>query len=95
MTQQQTQDDAQGPRTEIVIADRGWVFVGRATVADSGDVVLREAQTIRIWGTTRGLGQLALEGPQENTVLDPCGTVLIPARSVIARMPCARDDGWR
>ncbi|HET6925077.1 MAG TPA: hypothetical protein VFH39_04565 [Candidatus Saccharimonadales bacterium] len=69
--------------TQIVVADRGFVYVGQ--VALEGDwVIVREARNIRYWGTTRGLGQLALEGPTASTKLDPVGTVRIPARAVIS-----------
>ncbi len=54
----------------IVILQRGRVIVGRLTLA--GDYgVLTDAQCVRRWGTTDGLGQLAAQGPQENTTLDP------------------------
>lgn len=32
---------------------------------------LDNAAVVRRWGTTRGLGQLGLEGPTKETVLDP------------------------
>ena len=54
----------------IVILQRGRVIVGRLTL-DGDYGVLTDAQCVRRWGTTAGLGQLAKEGPQENTTLDP------------------------
>lgn len=73
------------PTHKIVIADRGWVFVGEAS--RTGDTLhLRNASVIRRWGTTSGLGQLALHGPQKDTVLDPCGYVTIPLSSVVAEL---------
>lgn len=69
---------------QIIVADRGWVFVGNATTDDAGNVTLTDASTIRYWGTTRGLGQLATEGKTDKTRLDPCGTVRVPVGSVIA-----------
>ena len=56
----------------IVIGNRGNIVVGDLTVTD-GTGTLKNASVIRRWGTTKGLGQLALEGAQQNTVLDPCG----------------------
>ncbi|MDE2101100.1 MAG: hypothetical protein KGL39_27885 [Patescibacteria group bacterium] len=74
---------------EIVVVDRGWVFVGR--VKRGADAVLIEdAKTVRRWGTSRGLGQLALEGAQPNTVLDPVGTISVPARAVIFSIVCQK-----
>lgn len=54
----------------IVILQRGRVIVGRLTL-DGDYGVLTDAQCVRRWGTTAGLGQLAAQGPQENTTLDP------------------------
>lgn len=58
----------------IVVLDKGFVYVGNLITGDKF-LTIMEARNIRRWGTTRGLGQLALEGPQPNTVLDNCGTV--------------------
>lgn len=72
---------------QIVIAQRGWVFVGDVTT--SGDnVVIDRAQCIRRWGTKRGLGELAVNGPTPLTVLDDFGTVRIHALAVIATLDC-------
>lgn len=58
----------------IVVLQRGWVAVGNYT--ESGDEgILTDAKIIRRWGTAKGLGQLAANGPTGNTVLDPAGTV--------------------
>jgi hypothetical protein len=66
----------------IVVADRGFVYVGKIK-QDAEGLHMEEASCIRRWGTTKGLGQLALEGPQENTVLDKIGSLLVPSRAVI------------
>jgi hypothetical protein len=66
----------------IVVLDRGFVYVGLAT-HDGEWCVIRDARNVRVWGTTEGLGQLALKGPQPNTKLDMVGTVRAPARAVI------------
>lgn len=75
-----------GPQ-QIVIADRGWVWVGK-TRKVGDDLVIENASTIRCWGTTRGLGELAESGPTESTKLDPIGTLLVPMRAVIGRIAC-------
>ena len=69
---------------QIVVADRGWVFVGDTTTDEEGNVTISNAKVIRVWGTTKGLGQLALEGSQKDTVLDDSGVVRVPSGSVIA-----------
>lgn len=66
----------------IVIAERGFVYVGDVE-HDGQWCVIRNAQNIRRWGTKRGLGELAAEGPQAATELDPYGTVHVPASAVI------------
>ncbi len=67
---------------KIVVLDRGWVFVGNVSV-DCETLTIADASCIRRWGTNKGLGQLAAEGPQPGTELDPSGTVRAPMRAVI------------
>jgi hypothetical protein len=67
----------------IVVADRGFVYAGNVE-SDERFCVVENARNVRKWGTTKGLGQLALEGPTAETVLDEVGTVRIPARAVIS-----------
>lgn len=67
---------------QIVVADRGFVYIGKVEIT-SEYTILRKAQNIRIWGTSRGLGEL-VSGPREQTKLDPVGTVRIPNRAVIS-----------
>ena len=73
---------------QIVIAQRGWVFVG--LVQKSGvNFVIKEASVIRNWGTTKGLGELAENGPiKDKTILDTCPDVTIHELSVVARIDC-------
>ena len=73
---------------QIVIAQRGWVFVGSVTRTEN-EVVIEEAAVVRRWGTTAGLGQLAAKGPTADTRLDPCPTVRIHPLAVVAMMDCA------
>ncbi len=54
---------------KIIILPHGWVFIG----LDNEDGTYSRALNIRRWGTDSGLGQLALEGPQVETVLDKVG----------------------
>ena len=59
----------------IIVADRGWVFVGDREDHEDGSVTIRNTQNIRNWGTTRGLGEL-VNGPIANkTKFDPYGVV--------------------
>lgn len=77
---------------QIVIAQRGWVFVG--DVQRTGDdVTISNAHCIRKWGTTKGLGEIASKGPTKSTVLDPMGTVRLHALAVVATIDC-EDSKW-
>lgn len=76
---------------KIVIVQAGWVFVGTVGEGDAGMVTLDNAACIRVWGTTAGLGQLALHGVQKDTVLDPCGRVQFPLTSVIGMMDVKKE----
>lgn len=60
----------------IVVLTNGWVFCG-TYVPGTKVARIDDAACVRRWGTTAGLGQLALEGPTKETELDPCGTVLL------------------
>lgn len=83
---------ANGSPLRIVIAQRGWVMVGR--FAQTGDAVtLTDAKIVRRWGTTKGLGELAQKGPLKDTVLDEAGTVRLHALSIVAQIDCA-EERW-
>ena len=66
---------------QIVILDRGFVYVGRVTT-DSEWCYIKNAQNIRVWGTSRGLGEL-VDGPLASTRLDKTGNVKAALRAVI------------
>ena len=66
------------PDKRIVVLQAGWVFIGEYHAATkTAPAHLTEASCIRKWGTTAGLGELALLGPTKDTVLDPCGVLLL------------------
>jgi len=72
---------------QIAVLERGWVFIGEASVAD-GLLTLSKARNIRRWGTTTGLGEIATGGPTKKTVLDDAGTIRAPIANVIALIEC-------
>ncbi len=73
--------DTQGD-IKIAVLDRGFVYVGH--VKTEGDFyVLTGAKNIRVWGTTKGLGEL-VSGPTASTKMDHVGTVRVPARALIS-----------
>ena len=79
---------SEAPKKQIVIAQRGWVFLG--VVQKVGvNFVIKEASVIRSWGTTKGLGELAMSGPiKDKTILDKCPDVIIHELSIVARINC-------
>lgn len=60
---------------KIVVLQRGWVVIGKFERLGN-DCKLHQAAVIRNWGTKKGLGELAAEGPQKGTILDPCNGVV-------------------
>ena len=55
---------------QIVILQRGWVAIG--DLKKKGEYMeLDNASIIRRWGTSQGLGQLATNGEQADTKLEP------------------------
>lgn len=77
--------DSTPAERRIVVAQRGWVFVGNWS-QNGTEVTLTNASVIRRWGTTKGLGQLALDGPTASTVLDPCGTARFHIESIVTTL---------
>ena len=73
----------------IVVVDQGFVYVGQVKIAE-GFVLVSNARNIRVWGTTKGLGELK-DGPTVKTILDDCGEVLIPFGRVILFIACTKD----
>lgn len=74
----------------IVVLQAGWVFIGiyNPAVGDK-PAHLTDAKNIRKWGTTAGLGEIALRGPTKETVFDPCGIVIIDnPRAVLFTIKC-------
>ena len=67
---------------KIVVLDRGFVYVGATTVGDEF-VTIERAHNIRVWGTTKGLGEL-VSGPTSRTRIDKVGTVKAPLRALIS-----------
>ena len=74
----------------IVVADRGFVWIGD-TVKLGDSFYMANVQNIRQWGTKKGLGELATEGPKSETEMDPVPCVIVPARAVLAIIPAVRS----
>ncbi len=79
---------------KIVILQRGWCMVGRFE-RNGSDCNLHNASVIRAWGTTKGLGEIAIGGPTSNTKLDKCGgLVQFDYLTVVALIGC-EEKSWK
>ncbi len=76
----------------IVILQRGWVVVGRYT-RKGQRCHIKNGFVIRRWGTTNGLGQLAMQGPQTNTVLEETPDMDFHQLTEIFTISC-REARW-
>lgn len=76
----------------IYVIEAGWVLAGFEKSRSSDELHITDAVCVRRWGTTDGLGQLALHGPTSNTVLDLCGEVHISLRHIRFYIECS---GWK
>lgn len=74
----------------IYVLQGRWVVMGDVSLLEK-NVVLTNAAVIRTWGTTKGLGEIALEGPTAKTILDPCGTITIPHAAVLFALDCTYE----
>lgn len=82
---------------QIVAVEGEFVYVGRTRYTGpmhghKGFVVIHDAINLRIWGTERGLGELA-NGPTDKTQSDPTGIVAIPFDKVILFVQVL-GDAW-
>lgn len=85
-------EEPKNSNIKIVILQRGWIVIGR--YAGSNDMCsLENAYVIRSWGTSKGLGQLALEGKQSRTELDKAGHMEFHKLTVVATIDC-KEDLW-
>ena len=75
---------------KIVVITSGWVVMGDVVEHDDR-LTINDASVIRAWGTTVGLGEIALNGPTASTILDPAGVVEVYTHAVIMQIPCTYD----
>ena len=73
---------------KIFIVKLGWVFIGDEKETRNGVITVENASVVRVWGTERGIGELAIKGPTKKTVLDRVGTIEIQEASLLARIRC-------
>ena len=79
---------------KIVVLQRGWVLVGRwSRDEDLEEERLTTASVIRRWGTSKGLGEIAENGPTGSTVLDPCPDATFHPLTVVFKLDCT-EEAW-
>lgn len=79
-------------KRQIVILNRGWVVTGN--YSEKGDeCTLTNASVIRVWGTTKGLGEIAEGGPTSSTKLDPVPDIRFHKMTMVARMD-VNETNW-
>jgi len=79
-------------KLQIVVLQRGWILVGKVT--QEGDyLTITDASVVRLWGTTKGLGEIAMNGPTSKTILDPCPTNTVHVLTTVTRMDC-NPEKW-
>ena len=80
-------------KIKIAILQRGWVAIGRYSVDKNGDCHLADAKIIRTWGTTNGLGEIALNGPTSITKMDDCTPISYNPMTSIFHMD-VNEEAW-
>jgi hypothetical protein len=79
----------------IFVMERSWILVAlwEPDPNDFLSLKVHKAAVVRRWGTTKGLGELASEGPQTGTVLDEEACDQINRTAVKRRIACD-EKAW-
>ena len=72
---------------QLAVVDNGFVYVGHI-LRDGDYYVVTKGFNVRKAGTTKGFGQLAIEGPLKETALDPVPNVLVPVNRLCHFIEC-------
>ena len=78
---------------KICVLERGWVLVGQLE-KDGDEYLLINGNVIRRWGTTEGLGELAIKGPLSETKLDKVPLVKFNKSQLIFTISCD-ESKWK
>ena len=80
----------------ILVIQSGWVLVGDVRwLPDTYEYEVTDGFVIRVWGTDRGLGQLAFSGPRSETKLDPIPITWVPHDQLIFPMKVTFEGEWK
>lgn len=78
---------------QIIVLQRGWVVVGDVEKTEA-EVKITNCSIIRVWGTSKGLGELAESGATSKTRLDPCPSLAVHPLSVVLYMN-VNESNWK
>jgi len=78
---------------KICVLLSGWVLVGNLE-RDGDEYILTQGSVIRRWGTTEGLGELAMKGPLPETKLDKTPLVKFHKTQMIFSISCD-ESKWK
>lgn len=80
-------------KKQIVVLQRGWVVIGDVEKTET-EVLINNCSVIRVWGASKGLGEIAENGKTDKTKLDPCPPVAVHPLSVVLFMN-VNEDKWK
>jgi len=92
-TQENNTCEIGGSKTKIVVLQRGWIVVGKFEL-NGNYVTLTDAKVIRKWGTSKGLGELAMNGATSETTFDPQPDTRFHILTTIEIIDC-NDVCWK
>lgn len=78
---------------KICVLNHGWILVGMLE-KDGDDYLLINGHVVRKWGTTQGLGELAMKGPLPETKLDKIPLAKFNKSQLIFTLNC-QEDKWK
>lgn len=78
---------------KICVLERGWVLVGQLE-KDGDEYLLINGNVIRRWGTSEGLGELAMKGPLAETKLEKVPLVKFHKAQLIFTISCD-ESKWK
>ncbi len=78
---------------KICVLERGWVAVGNLE-KEGNYYFLLNASFVRRWGTTKGLGEIAENGPTKDTILDKTPTIKFHENQLIFSISC-KEEKWK
>jgi len=77
----------------IVVLLNGWIYVGKLE-KNGNEFTLSNCANIRKWGTTGGLGQIAKDGPTDNTIMDKSEPITFNEVNMIHSIKC-NGEKWK